>query len=63
MIWPTGTSTGVADGASLKPRRCTSLDLIKVSLNLAMGLTTILTTIGSVHQNPPGCEILIFKDN
>jgi hypothetical protein len=36
---------GVIDGASLRPRRCTSLDLIKVSLSLAMGLTTILTTI------------------
>ena len=27
-----------------------------------MGLTTVLTTIGFVHQNPPECEILISKE-
>ena len=33
------------------------------SLSLAMGLTTILTTIWVVHRNTPKCKILIFKEN
>jgi hypothetical protein len=49
------------DGASLRPRRCTGLDLIKASLSLAMGLTTILTTIWVCPPNPPECEIPIFR--
>ncbi|MGH3341178.1 MAG: hypothetical protein ACRDPL_20400, partial [Propionibacteriaceae bacterium] len=40
-----------------------ALDLIKVSLSLAMGLTTILTTFRFVHQNPPQWEITISKEN
>jgi hypothetical protein len=33
------------------------------SLSLAMGLTTILTTIDFVHRNTPMCKILISKEN
>ena len=33
------------------------------SLSLAMGLTTILTTIWVFHRNTPKCKILNFKEN
>jgi hypothetical protein len=34
-----------------------------LSLSLAIGLTTILTTIWVVHRNAPKCGVLVFKES
>jgi hypothetical protein len=59
--------TETTEVSFVRPRRCRSNAQLgpeyASSISLAMGLTTILTTIWVVHRNAPKCKILIFREN